>query len=386
MLPARALPVDRIHRTLVPRYLTAADHVWLAELLAEFERHVGRRRSELEQRLAEPLGFSAPRSKLEVARRVLSRAYSDRTRAPVSPARIREVLFGARAREPSRAAALERACAALGLSPEAVQESLFADLPSERRLAPLKQPLGAGELALLANQAIVSALLRRARVVRIEAEGDARALVRAVKLRGLLCAAEPNPRGRSVRLVVSGPFALFRHTLVYGRALSSLTAVVARCRRFELRATCALFSDRDLAELVVKSGDPVVPASLGRAYDSKLEERFARDFGKLALDWDIVREPEAVPVAGAWIFPDFLLRHRRDPRRRALLEIVGFWTPEYLERKLSALRRAKVGPLILCIDANRNCSDGDLPEHASVVRFKRRVPAAEVLAALQRIV
>lgn len=384
MLPARFLPLDRVHRRVVPRYLTEADHVWLEVLLSECSRYVGRRREELNDRLKEPLGVPAPDDKLKVAGRVLLRKYEDRTHAPVSPALIRDVLFAARTHEATRAAALECAATQLGIDASQIEEFLLADLPPERRLAPLKHPLSSTELALQANHAIVGSLLRRATIVRIEAEGDVRALVRAVKLRGLLCMAEPRG-GTSVLLSVSGPYALFRHTLVYGRALASLVPRAARCKRFSLHATCVLSAERDLAEFTVKSGDPVVPAAPGAAYDSKLEERFAKDFAKLALDWEVIREPEAVAVGSSWIFPDFLLRHRRDPERHAMLEIVGFWTPEYLRHKLDTFRQAKLGRFILCIDAARNCAPADLPRHAKVIRYKRRVPAIEVLRILEQL-
>ena len=64
------------------------------------------------------------------------------------------------------------------------------------------------------------------------------------------------------------------------------------------------------------------------------------------------------------------------------LEIVGFWTRDYLERKLSALREAALPNLILCIDEDRNCGDSELPIGATLVPFKRRIDAAAVLAAM----
>lgn len=384
MHSASSRPPNRVRRRLVLRYLTEADHVWLDELLRECERYVGQKRALLEQRLKEPLSIAAPKDKLKVASRLLLREYQDRTHAPAPPSAIRESLFAARSGENTRQAALELASKQLGIAPTEVEAYLFADLPSERRLAPLKQPLSSTELALRSNHALVASLLKKATGVRIEAEGDVRALVRAVKLRGLLCTAEPLADGRAVQLSVSGPYALFRHTLVYGRALASLVPRAARCHRFALHAACVLSNDRELVEFTVMSGDPVVPAKAGKTYDSQLEERFAKDFGKLAPDWEIIREPEAISAGTHLIFPDFLLRHRRDPTRQALLEIVGFWTPEYLSRKLSDLRRAKLKRIILCIDAARNCADEELPAHARVIRFKRRVPAAEVLELLKR--
>jgi predicted nuclease of restriction endonuclease-like RecB superfamily len=84
---------------------------------------------------------------------------------------------------------------------------------------------------------------------------------------------------------------------------------------------------------------------------------------------------------GSIIFPDFLLRHRFQPDRQFLVEVVGFWTPAYLQRKLSLLRAAKLDNLILCLDQERGCADGDLPTEARVVRFRRHIDPIAVLRA-----
>ena len=73
----------------------------------------------------------------------------------------------------------------------------------------------------------------------------------------------------------------------------------------------------------IPSFRPTRPGS----YDSQIEERFAREFRKLAPDWDVFREPGAGRRGNRLVFPDFALQHRYDASRRWLLEIVGFWTP-----------------------------------------------------------
>jgi hypothetical protein len=88
-----------------------------------------------------------------------------------------------------------------------------------------------------------------------------------------------------------------------------------------------------------------------------------------------------VRAGGTIIFPDFLLRHRLDPSREFLVEVVGFWTPDYLQRKFSLLRAAKLDNLILCLDQERACADGDLPTGARVVHYRRRIDPTAVLRA-----
>jgi predicted nuclease of restriction endonuclease-like RecB superfamily len=115
-----------------------------------------------------------------------------------------------------------------------------------------------------------------------------------------------------------------------------------------------------------------------RRFDSQLEERFARDFRKVAPDWDVLREPEPISVGTRLVFPDFALQHRTEQSRRWLVELVGFWTPEYVRRKLALYREARVANLILCIAEDRACAAEELPAGAVILRFRRRVDAAAV--------
>jgi len=112
-------------------------------------------------------------------------------------------------------------------------------------------------------------------------------------------------------------------------------------------------------------------------------ERFTREFAKHALEWDLAREPEPVETDGTLIFPDFALWRRDRPRQRWLLEIIGFWTADYLRHKLARLRAARLSNLIVCIDADRNCTDEELPPDAPVIRYRRKIDVEEVLRIVQ---
>lgn len=378
MLPGPLLSYSVAGDLVVPHFLGEHDHPWLRVLLEEHERFIGRPQRELEARLRDPLPCESPPRKRSQAIQVLTRLRRSHRKAAVPPRRARALVFAEAARVPAPPdEVLSTVAAALGVSAGELQDSLFADLPGNQLIAAPAQPLSPGELALRANLALAQALLFRATSVRIEAEGNTRVLVRHSKLRGLICRVVERSATADAMLELSGPFALFRHTRLYGRALGELVPLLAWCRRFRLRARC-VFQGRPVT-LQLGTGDPIFPADEPRRYDSHLEERFARDFRRLAPDWDVVREPEPVSVGGTLIFPDFALHHRRDAARRWLLEIVGFWTPDYVARKLALYRSARLSNLILCVDESRNCAAADFPSAGLVVRFRRRVDAAAVL-------
>jgi hypothetical protein len=385
LLPEADLPLRVIGGGAYFDFLGPQDEPWLRVLLGELVRFEGRRRRELAERLAEPLPCEAPFFKRRAATRVLLRLWRRERVAAVSPALARARLFVAAAHddEGPRADTIAAIAAALGIAADALLESLFADLPGERVVrAPATLPTSA-EIVLRTNLAVVQATLMRASRIDLLVEGGVRPIVRLAKLRGLLCTVVESMDGAPPRLEISGPFSLFRHTLLYGRALAELVPHLAWCARFELRAACALRGR--VVDVAVESGAPIFPAAAPATFDSKLEERFARDVGRLAPDWDVVREPEAVRAGATLVFPDFLLRHRIHGERRVLVEIAGFWTPDYLANKLARLRQAELPPFILCVDEERACALGELPASLSVVLFRRKVDAAAVLRRVEEL-
>lgn len=370
---------------VLPGFLDARDLPWLCVLIEEIERFRGQPMRELRQRLREPLPCATSYFKRCAATAVLLRLWRSETDAPVPPDKAREALFCARAVQASRTAALTAAAATLGVEPARIERSLFADLPGEKLLCSPEMIPSPHEVALRTNQLIVRSLLFHARRVRIKAEGALRSVVRQAKLRGLLCFVtqtrdpiDPNHPSEPI-LDLSGPFMVFRHTLLYGRALGELVGFLPHCAHFKLRADCVLREENAVFD--VQTGDPIFPAEAPKPYDSKLEERFARDLRKAAPDWDLIREPKPVAAAGTIIFPDFLLRHRLRPERAFLVEVMGFWSPEYVARKLALLREAKIANLILCLDEARACGKVELPAAARIVRFRRHINPLAVLTA-----
>jgi uncharacterized protein len=269
-----------------------------------------------------------------------------------------------------------------GISTTETDENLFSDLPMERRLIlpdPIPDP---HSLAAQTNLALAQGLLNAASEISIELFGSTRAVVRQVHLRRLLCMVERSS-SKGVLLKISGAFALFRHTTMYGHALASILPLLLWCDRFELATHCVLRGREVNVQL--SSRDPIERGQPPKQYDSRIEERFARDFSRASLDWNLVREPEPFEACGTLVFPDFAIVHRRDPSRRLLLEIVGFWTPDYLREKLRKLRELTGIPLILCINRSLNCGDGELPAHSQIVWFQKRIDPGEVLSAMEKM-
>jgi len=89
-------------------------------------------------------------------------------------------------------------------------------------------------------------------------------------------------------------------------------------------------------------------------FDSTYEQQFANlSFG----GWEAKREPTILKAGRFAFVPDFSLQKNGI---KVYLEIVGFWTPEYLKKKTEKLKEVKE-PVILLINRKLKCSEKDLP-------------------------
>ena len=61
---------------------------------------------------------------------------------------------------------------------------------------------------------------------------------------------------------------------------------------------------------------------------------------------------DLIPIPGSVMVPDFRLVH--PDGRTFLLEIVGYWRPEYLRKKFAQVQRARRDDLILAVSERLN--------------------------------
>ena len=124
-------------------------------------------------------------------------------------------------------------------------------------------------------------------------------------------------------------------------------------------------------------------------FDSRVEADFAAEFhakfGDERGQWWLSREDEVILLGDTVMIPDFALTHKKDGRR-AVIEIMGFWHPTYLRRKLEKVRAANRADLLLLVYEGVNLTTEKLRDvPAEVLYFKNKPVLKDVMAAVERI-
>jgi predicted nuclease of restriction endonuclease-like RecB superfamily len=376
LLSFRRLEGDRV----VPTWLTSRDEVWLRGLVDEAEAFAGRSANAADERVREAV---IPIARLHGAgaRAVLGvwcverRRWKKRVASKVPPEQVRRTVFGLAVNRP-RSEALEEASRELGLAPAEIEDSLFADREGARVLVLPTNPPTPAELVERYNLALAQALLMRSFEVVAEVRASARRVVGYAKLHGLMATFESLDDGTKVTL--SGPLALFHETTKYGRALAGFLPALAVTPAWSLAAQILLGGRRH--ELALDATAPLPRThALPASSDSGVERRLAVDIRRLASGWELAREDTVVRVGSRLFYPDFTLVSARG---RVLVEVVGYWTPEYLASKAEALRAVEV-PMVVCVDERH--ARGDLSPRPGVLAYRGRVDASALVAEAERM-
>ena len=356
-----------------------------ARVLGVFQGHVGRSRAELDEALAGVEGEAPDFKLVRGFAKLLEREATFETRATVDPERAREAAFEAAesvgvVTGSEREAALARAADRLGVQTADIEGSLYADLEARQVLASFEPRWGPDELVAQYDLSLAQTALFDATEVRVRSS-DPKRLVSAVKRLRLLYEIRRTPEGREV--VVTGPDALFRRSRRYGTRFARLLRTVAGTGEWTLEAT---IDDRGTERtLRLSTGDVAVPGTepvVEPTYDSAVEAEFAARFSSLDLGWDLVREPEPLAAGEHVVIPDFAFDWRHG-EFRVFFEIMGFWTPEYVEKKLTRFGDLEDVAFLVAVDESLGVGEQveDLTDGA--IPYRGRVRVKDVRNALR---
>lgn len=405
MLPSDLL----IHRysgeEITPkRLMIVQDNLAIAQdLISLFQAAQGRTRGELNRDLQELEGESTDyRIKRGLAHLLSSDAFSKfETISPLDPPMLRQRIFALSASEvpnlQTTQLTLKRLADILSqelaqeIHSEQIQTGLYADLPDNHILTNFDPPLPEALLHRY-NLSQVQGVFYRASHVTLNAHrndpGEYKLLFRYVKLFSLMTYIEGDA-DHGFTLTIDGPTSLFRANTRYGLKLAMLLPALLHVTRWSLSATLQVkdaYSGQERSKRFTLDSTCglVTHYPPGKTYDSMLEEGFVERWAKTKTEWHLEREVDLIPIPGSVMIPDFRLVH--PDGRTFLLEIVGYWRPEYLKKKFSQVRQAGRDDIILAISERLNLERAgvnvsDTP--ARIVWFKDQLLPKAVLEVLR---
>jgi predicted nuclease of restriction endonuclease-like RecB superfamily len=398
MLTGKMVRVRYARDRIVPCYLDVDDPAWreAAERLLElFRSQEGRTRGALEEDLKEMFGDDPG----QLVHQGLAKLLEDRCEFEVvsghPPDQLRELVFLAaaahrrgQASQPlapfDRNALLGEVAARLEMTPQAVDDGLFADLKSEQRLVRFKD-VTAERLLQRYNVALAQAVLLRSTRVHASIRGEPptryRQLFRLIKFHRLVCEVEATgPDAYCLHL--DGPLSLFAATQKYGLQLALFLPALLLCRDFDLRAELRWGAQRKPRNFTLTPADSLVSHSpdTGTYVPPELT-MFAELFRKRVADWDVAEESGVLPLGDGFWVPDYRLIHRASGQV-VYLEVLGFWRRSSVERHLERLRRHARQPFLLAVSEQLRIDEADLQGLPGEVYRFRQMPLPDEVARL----
>jgi predicted nuclease of restriction endonuclease-like RecB superfamily len=310
--------------------------------------------------------------------------------AAIDPVELRREIFTRSASlrrstpgEFARAGLLQEIAHSRGVEMAAIEEALYADLPTAHILRKVDLPSPDGLLStyeLAQHQAVLLRAVRlRARVFCASAAGY-RALFRKLKFHRLLYTIEKLGRETGYAIDIDGPFSLFEQTTKYGLKLALALPALMACDAWDVTAELRWGKDRRALRYHLR-GSTAVPegeseANLPDEVSALLLELRRRESPWLASPANTILD---LPGIGVCV-PD-LEFVKRDTGQRVFLEVLGFWSRAAVWKRVEMVESGLPHPIVFAVSKHLRVSeevlDANIP--AALYVYARTMHASAVI-------
>jgi predicted nuclease of restriction endonuclease-like RecB superfamily len=270
----------------------------------------------------------------------------------------------------------------LGKSWSQIERELFSDVVQFHRLKSFEGYETAQALLARYNVAQTQAVLYDAVSMVVWACEDFKLILRYAKLARLMHTIERKPDGTYL-IKFDGPISVLKQSRRYGVAFAKFLPALLSCSGWKMTAIIQHRRSSWQNQFCLTPKDGLTSnVKSAELFDSCLEENFAAKWGDEPREgWRLFREGEVLFKNQKVFVPDFLFIH--DSGQRALLEIVGFWTPEYLDSKQNTISTFSDHQVLLAVSDSIEWGDTNDPE--MVFKYKTVIKVSEVLERLIKL-
>ncbi|HEX6764601.1 MAG TPA: DUF790 family protein, partial [Polyangiaceae bacterium] len=296
----------------------------------------------------------------------------------VDPPTLRSELFLEAARrrrsdEPNdfdRATVVGEVAGRQGMTAEALERALFADLRGAHRLVRSSPPAPEALVERYREAQVQAVLLRAVRVVaevRCATPDAYRELFRKLKFRRLLHRITPRESG-GYRIEIDGPFSLFQNVAKYGLDLALLLPALEACSSLELEAEVH-WSERGRSLKFRHSGG-AKPRADGETAGLRSEVAELVDgIRALAAGWEAVPAERILDLPGVGVcVPDLRLLRTRD-RAEAYVEVLGYWSRASVWKRVELAERGLGAKILFAVSSRLRVSEEVLDESDSAALY-----------------
>ena len=400
MLPSTLLRIKRRGNKVLPNFASLNyENEFAASLLIDvYEEHVGKTIGELEDSLEdvedqlEDMGYHPKfiRGLIELLNRLVE---TEKPKTKIPPDIARKTVFavsserGFAITDTARIEILSEAARRLNASMEEVVEAFNASYDDSEVITKFDAPHPI-DLLRQYNLSLLQTLIFKATSMSLIANmtgSEAKSLLRMVKRLGLMYIADKE--NGIVKLHIDGPASTLTLTRRYGTRMARIIPLILRLRTWRIRSDIYHMKRHFLMELDERYSN-LMPSRppIEETFDSMVEEDFMLKFKTLSSGWEITREPEPLIAENSIFIPDFALTKKG---LKVYLEIMGFWTPDYIERKIRKLEAIKE-PIIIAISKDLACTKkvdetlSSLPE-GKVIVFEGKLRLSDIMPILREL-
>ncbi|MBA3601128.1 MAG: DUF790 family protein [Acidobacteria bacterium] len=354
-----------------------------AEILIEiFDEFLGKMRGELDFELEEYIGTGTDYRILRGFIKLLTDRCKFATSSAAEPIEIRQKVFlEARKFQPvlpdsqSKSEVLKAIAEEFGTDADTIFSNLYADLSAQQKLISFDSTTPT-DLLDRYNLAQAQALLYKCVEMKIRAAPSDAANYRAIfgwiKHFGLIHSVIGNATN-GYEITLTGAASLFHRSQKYGIRMSVFLPALLLCKKWKMSAEIVNKEfGNSFYELTSEQTELVSCYFDEPEYANPIFERLKKDWEKSLVNWKLEENKEVLDLGKTAFIPDFVLVSPAE--EKVYLDVLGFWTPKSLQKRLEEFRGANFKNYILAAWAElRGSREEPLWESENVVFFKSKL-------------
>ncbi|MEZ5425063.1 MAG: DUF790 family protein [Pyrinomonadaceae bacterium] len=359
-------------------YLTDA-----ANLIEIFEDFLGFKRGALEAELEEYVGTGTNYRILRGFIKLLDDRCEFEVSSPADPIEIRQKVFlEARRHQPvlpgsaQKEEVLKTIAEELETDPDSVFENLYSDLNENQRLTRF-ETISPRNLIDRYNLAQAQALLYKCLELKIRifpsSASNYRSIFGWIKHFGLIHSIGGNS-AKGYQVTLTGAASLFHRSQKYGIQMSVFLPALLLCTDWEMSAEIAQKKGRNLFYRLSFEQDQI-----RSCYEDEPEyvnsdiEKLEKNWEKSSTDWKLEENREVIDLGKTAFIPDFSILSPAG--EKIYLDVLGFWTPKDLKRRLEEFEKAGFDRFIIAAGQDlRGTREEPLWESPNVLFYKTSIP------------